>query len=285
VLFNQLTGKGDRVRKRSILLLLICVFIAGVFVGIWMAWRVWKEMAGVQHIVYQVQDFQEANVVVKGGDIVSLEAPPGGSGAGLLMDFHGYGPCKNKAASNPCEIDPNAPAASYFFTCSSNAGYNCPDPGVQQSPTTGPLQGLSYGGAVMRSFAHLVGAGSSTEEKPKPDNGKVNRASASPIKAIVRCDDNNATYLQGTDGSKLQTIKPANGQSVFWISNQSFTLDTHNFPAQFCSNGNPNGTFTPQNGNNAQAQCNVNTSGQIFSYTVMGQTCTAPPLIAAVNQN
>jgi len=272
--------------KGSLILLLLFVFIAGVFFGIWMTWRAWKETADVQHIVYQVQDFQEANVVVNSGDTISLEAPPGGNGADLLLDFHGYSPCKIKKASNPCEIDSAALPASYFFTCT-GGGYSCSDPGIQQSPTNGPLEGLTYGGAVTKAFASLAGMRPSTEEKSKPASGKVNRASAVPIAAVVLCDDtnNNVTKLQDRNGDSLQTIAPKQGQSVFWISNQSFTLNTSSFPAQFCSNGNPNGTITPQNGQQAQAECDVNMSGQTLKYTVMGQSCTAPPLNALVQQN
>src|ERR1700739_233059 len=105
-------------KSRSNLLLFLCVFVAGVFLGIWLDWSAWKKFVGVQHIVYQVQDYPMANLIVHGGGHISMVPPPNGDGTGLQMNFvGGYVPCKNGVISNPCIIDTAASIGPYLFTC------------------------------------------------------------------------------------------------------------------------------------------------------------------------
>ena len=87
--------------RRSGWMLLLCVFIVGVFFGIWMDWS--AHNAGGRNLVFQVQDYPMANLLVRSGDWVTLVPPPGGNGEGLLMNFPGgpqYNPCEGGASQS-----------------------------------------------------------------------------------------------------------------------------------------------------------------------------------------
>lgn len=253
------------------LLLLLFVFVAGVFVGIWMDWS--ASPAGGRKFVYQVQNYPMANLLVNGGDTITLVPPAGGNPSGLAMTFvGGYNPCVPGGDPSTCTIDPQASAGPYLFTCSSPNGYSCPDPGIQQSPT-GPLAGSSYSRAVEKDFAHLVGGQLSSGANPAPAPTGVGRPAANAITAYVSCV-NGTTALNDPNGNPLTTITASSGQTVFWISPKPFLLNTSSFPAGLCSNGNP-GTGSTQ-----EAQCAVAMSGQNIQYGVQAQTtpsCSALP--------
>jgi hypothetical protein len=246
-------------KARSILLLLLCVFIVGVFFGIWMDWSVWKHKVGVRDIVYQVQNYPMANLVVHAGDKISLVPPAGGHGSGLTMSFvGGYSPCVPGGDPATCTIDAAATAGPYLFTCSSPKGYSCPDPGIQQSPT-GPLVKLSFGRAVERDFAHLFGVRHLSEANPEPAKTNAGHPASSAITAYVSCL-NGTTALNDPNGKSLTTITASSGQSVYWISPKPFALNTSSFPAGLCSNGNPG------NGSTQEAQCDIALTGKTIQY-------------------
>jgi hypothetical protein len=256
-------------KSRSVLLLL-CVFIVGVFAGIWLDWSAWKHRVGTRDIVYEVQDYPMANVLVHGGDTIRLVPPPGGNAGGLLMNFVGYSPCAGGATSvNPCKVDTGASPGPYFFTCSSSAGYSCPDPGVQQSPT-GPIEDLSYARFVRRDLAHLVGYQGAVRPTTPPPAPPTTHPAASATTAYVSCPSGSGpTLLQDPNGKDLTTITASRGASVFWISAKSFSLDTSKFPPGLCSNGNP------PSGSTQEAQCDIALSAQSVPYTVQAGTCSA----------
>jgi hypothetical protein len=252
------------------ILLLIFVFIAGVFFGIWLNW---KHKTGPRQIVYQVQDYQRANVEVFPGDTISL-VNPGGESTGLQMNFVGdLTPCKGKQNhSATCVIDKGAAQGPYFFTCS-GGGYSCPDPGMQQSPT-GPLED-TYADAVETD---LFGVQSAPQESQSKAPTATPQPAASAVTAVVACDTtNNITEVLDLSGNPLNPIPATSGESVFWISTVPFSLDTSKFPANFCSNGNPSGT------NLTQARCDIPQSytGHVtLTYTVQSQTTpTACPAL------
>jgi hypothetical protein len=255
------------------LLLLLFVFVAGVFLGIWMDWS--ASPAGGRNFVYQVQNYPMANLLVYGGDKITLVPPAGGDGSGLAMSFvGGYNPCVPGGDPSTCTIDPQASAGPYLFNCSSPKGYSCPDPGIQQSPTgPGPVTNFSYGRAVEKDFAHLVGGQHSSGANPAPAQPNVAHPATSAITAYVSCV-NGTTALNDPNGNSLTTITASSGQTVYWISPKPFTLNTSSFPAGLCSNGNPG------NGNTTEAQCTIALPGQSVQYGVQAQTtpsCNALP--------
>jgi hypothetical protein len=257
------------------LLLLLFVFVAGVFLGIWMDWS--ASPAGGRNFVYQVQNYPMANLLVYGGDTITLVPPAGGDGSGLAMSFvGGYNPCVPGGDPSTCTIDPQASAGPYLFNCSSPKGYSCPDPGIQQSPTgPGPVTNFSYGRAVEKDFAHLVGGQHSSGANPAPAQPNVAHPATSAITAYVSCV-NETTALNDPNGNSLTTITASSGQTVYWISPKPFTLNTSSFPAGLCSNGNPG------NGNTTEAQCTIALPGQSVQYGVQAQTtpsCNALPAI------
>jgi hypothetical protein len=259
--------------RRSVFLLVLFVFIVGIFVGIWIDWLTWRNRVAGRDIVYQMQDYQMANLLVQSGDKITLVPPPGGNDAGLGMKFIGgpqYNPCEGGTPQgvNPCVIRKGAPEGPYFYTCASGAGYACPDPGVQQSPT-GPVEDLSYPGFVKTDFNHLLGMQHSATVKPQATAGTAPHPSTNAVPAYVSCSGENQTLLQDPSGKDLTTINASNGQTVFWISSLPFTLDMSSAPAGLCSNGIPGG------GSTQRAECDVAMSGQTVQYKVQAQSCNA----------
>src|SRR5579863_1857146 len=128
-------------RARSILPLLVLVFVAGVFVGIWIDWSAWKHKVSAQHVYYQLDFNQLAYLRVHAGDKISLMQPD--ANTQVQMNFlGGYVPCTPESANtDTCVISAKAPEGTYQFTCSSTpAGYNCFDPGVQHSLSPPPIE-------------------------------------------------------------------------------------------------------------------------------------------------
>jgi hypothetical protein len=239
-----------------------------------MDWSARISNTGARDIVYELQDYPMANIRVTGGDTLMLKPPPGGDATGLKFNFIGYSPCKT-GGSDPatCEIDPTASAGPYLFTCLSNAGYSCPDPGVQQTPTV-PGPDDTYFGFIKMDFQHMIRLKRPLVEQPPLTKSGPTHPAASAITAYVSCGTNNVTALQDPNGNSLTTITATSGESVFWISAKPFTMDTSKFPPNFCSNGNP-----PSGTSTQEAQCDVALSGQNVAYSVQAQTgsCAALP--------
>jgi plastocyanin len=242
-----------------------------VFFGIWMDWSVAKK----HHFVYQVNDFQTANLVVKPGDTISLVPQKGSIGSTVQMQFNPPpGPCTSASPSNNCIIASDALPGSYFFTCGED--FSCPDPGIQQSPTGGG--NVYFLRTVRVDFVHLLhlfGRSPTPPEKANSGNEIVSRASAAapaPL-AQVACPDGKTTIMQNRNGDNMTNFQASVGQEIFWISNETFSISSSS-PANFCSNGNgnPDGTFTPQNGNSAQQECVVNANGPTLTYKVQGES-------------
>jgi hypothetical protein len=261
--FNQSTGKDDPMKTRFILLLL-CVFIAGVFFGIWLDWSAWKQKVGAREMAFELEDNGAANLRVHSGDTVSLVS--GGSAKNPLMNFFLYSPCVDtKTPSTNCVIADGTPPGLYPFACVSDNGYTCPDPGIQQTPAS-PLKGLSYLEFVETDL-HLVGVPPSPAQAPEPVKAPEAHATASSTTAYVGCNAKNVTTLYDTNGEPLPlTIAASSGQSVFWSSPRQFTLTWSNYPANLCST-------QPTSGGPQQAVCAVTTPGLTGSYVVLVQSC------------
>jgi len=255
-------------RRRSIVLLLICVFVAGVFFGIWADWRVMKKRYSHQNLIYQVQNYPTANLAVYPGDKITLVPPHGGSGDDLQMNFVGYNnPCEDTNPLNPCVIKQTAGIGPYFFTCSSvKYGYTCPDPGIQQTPTI-PFQF----GILKTELIDIVSLAGVNLAPPAPVPAPVAGGHTPPAStaatAYVSCDPGtNKTVLRDLNNNPFpsDTITANKNQTVFWISSQPFTLSSTT--AGLCSNSD-----FPPSGSTQETQCDVNLSGQTVSYVVQAQ--------------
>lgn len=261
-------------KRRSVWITVLCAFLVGVFVGIWMDWSTWRHKVGQHELFFEVQDYPMANLQVHSGDKITLVPPPGGNGTGLVMNFTGYSPCASgQNHVNPCVIAPGTAPGPYFFTCSSEAGYTCPDPGVQQSGT-GPIYDLTYPGFVKWDFGHLIGLHPAPVVEPQPPQPTGAHPAINAVTAYVSCQDN-ATVVQDPNGKSLTTITAPKGETVFWISPKPFTLDLSSAPSGLCANG------VPGNGATNQAQCDVALSGQTVQYKVQAQTSPACSALAA----
>ncbi len=258
--------------KASILFVLLCVFIAGVFLGIWMDWSVPRH----QDISYALEDYQMANLQVRPGDKITLLSS-GNFTANPLFDFVGNSPCVgDQTPVNPCVIKSNLGTGSYFYTCKTDSSNDfCPDPGVQPSPTgPGPFSG--YWRTVARDF-RLAGAAGPPAETGKPDGAKAGPAVPTPLRTFVYCNSG-TTVLLGQDHKPLTTITAAVGQSVFWISSNPFSLTTTSYPDGLCSGGNPTESGQPT------VQCAVNMSKQSMQYTVQAQSCNQSSPLTLTSQ-
>lgn len=223
-------------KRRSILLLVLCGFLAGVFLGIWLEWSAWKKTAGVREIAYELENYQMANLRVHAGDTIYLVAPKGGNATGIKMNFVGNVPCVDQNTPNKCVISDKVPTGAYFFNCDSDNGYTCPDPGIQPSSTY-PLD-YTFLGAVEIAF-HLAGVQSAPDEEREPVQTKPAHALNGTVTAILSCDKNNNTALNYRNGQSANPMSASLGESVFWLSPPKFTLS--GLPAGLCSNGNPTG--------------------------------------------
>ncbi|HEX3985273.1 MAG TPA: hypothetical protein VHX13_01590 [Acidobacteriaceae bacterium] len=238
-----------------------------------MDWSAWRQKLTGRELVYEVQNYPMANLQVHSGDRIRLVPPPGGNAAGLAFNFVGYSPCAAGTNAATCLIDPQADSGPYLFTCTSSQGYSCPEPGVQQSPT-GPINRTSYAKFVVTDFDHLLGIHPSPVAEPAPPTAPGAHPATNAVTAYVSCQ-NNATVLQDPNGKPLTTITAPKGDSVFWISAKTFSLDTSTFPAGLCSNGNPG------SGETQQAQCDIAMSGKTIPYKVQAQTTPACGALAA----
>jgi hypothetical protein len=255
-------------KSRSTWLLVVGVFVVGDLFGIWMDWSTWSHHLTGRDIVFEVQDYQMANLQVGSGDHIWLKPPDGVTGSDLKVKWVGSNPCAGGGNPTDCIIDSwnKAPAGPYFFSCDS-AKYSCPEPGIQQK-STGPIENLGYGLFLKWDFLHLFGIRRpSLEEQQGPPTSGTHPATGSKT-AIVSCSrDTKTTVLQDPNGDDETTINASIGQSesVFWLDPQGFTLDPTNFPAGFCKNGNPG------SGSTTAAQCDVSAAAN-FSYSVQAQT-------------
>jgi len=265
--------------RRSILLLLICVFIAGVFFGIWITWRVWKEKAKMQHLVYDLRDNHVANLEVHTGDTITLKS--GGKATNPTIKVVGQYPlCTKGGRPDTCTIDPSSVKGPYHFACTSGNGIDCPDPGVQQSGSNGGLEGyFEFAGT---NLADLFGMRSSFVETPDTAKPATARPAFSSVTVYVSCG-NNTPELDDVNGYPLTDMTVTRGQTVFWESPIAFTLTTTNSWASVCSNG------TPGSANVTQAECDTSTTlspQNRFPYVVTvnaSSTCSNPnPLPATL---
>lgn len=261
-----------------VFLLLLCVFVAGVFVGIWLDWSAPKPG---RSITYVVEPNQQANLKVFAGDQIQL-ADGTGKQTDWMVSFLGDSPCVG--ATNPatpvslCKIAPNLDArSSYAFACTSGNESGCPDPGIQPSSTTP----INFGYWTQVGLAlHLTNVQLPPVVTGGPRVEKAVATSTSPTyQAWVYC--NPQTKLMSvldTNGDPVTDIAVSNGQTVNWGGTYPFTLAATNYHDGFCSGGKPDVT------NQRYAQCVVNQSKQMMKYTVQSQTCNTLDGLSVTSQ-
>lgn len=246
--------------KVRLVLLLLIVFAAGVVFGIWLNW---KHQIGGRQIVFQLQNYNSANLEVVDGDSVSLETPAGNS-TGLQMGFvGGLSPCSTWKDGATCIIGKNPANRPYFFTCS-GSGYSCSDPALQQSSTTP----IGFSDTVKMD---IFGDQFAPQQKKQPPPVTTDHAAASSVIAIPACNTSvtpNITEVLDRNNNPLNPIPATSNESVFWTSSVPFSIDTSKFPSNFCTNGNPSGS------NLIEAECDIaQYKGSItLTYTVQSQT-------------
>lgn len=249
--------------KFGTVVLIICVFAAGVFFGIWLDWR-------HQRISFAVQDYDEASLVVRSGETISLVAPGspkhghGSAEQPPLMKFIGYSPCTETMPSSTCTIAPvaQAPNGPYYFICDGGQGYTCNDPGIQQS-TTGPGQGFGDDVAQLFGLRH--------EEKQAAPPVKGAGTATIPLRAYVSCPGSGQpTALQDPNGNSAAVMNATVGQDIYWISPRSFTLS--GLTSTLCTQ-DP----APNGGGPSSALCTVKAGATNTKYTVTATGCSALP--------
>jgi len=260
----------ERSKPMRIFLLLLCVFVAGVFVGIWL------DVSAPKHrnITYVVAPSQQANLQVYEGDQIQL-ADGTGKGKNWLVSFLGDSPCQG--APNPatpvstCVIGANPGALPYAFACISGNESGCPDPGIQPSPT-GPIQDIHFWRTVARDF-HAGG-----EQQPPIPAGESEQLKAPSTPALgsfqawVYCNPQSKKMsVLNPSGGPVTDIPVVNGQTVNWSGHYPFTLTATTYPDGFCSGGKPDVT------NSGNAQCVVTESNHNvkMQYSVQSQSCSA----------
>ena len=250
--------------KASILVSLVCVFIAGVIFGIWLDWRAPKH----REFTYQLQEWPAANLEVHELDTVRLVGADW-TMDGLKMNFGGLSPCINQQPSNPCVIKPKVMNGPYPFGCDSGGnGKACSDPGIQPRSNP-PLQATAFFKTLAQDLG-IAGAQNAPAETGEPGSAQSPPPTPppppDPVMAYVGCLDGK-TELHDQKLEPLTSFTAQVNQTVFWIS-PSFALNTSNFPSGLCTGTNPGG-------NNLQgsAKCIVQMGGQQnLAYTATALT-------------
>ena len=258
--------------KKSIIALLVGVFIAGVFIGIWIDWSAWKTTARVRQIAYELDDSQVASLRVHTGDTISIVTAEDGSATDPGMKFVANNvPCEDPKTPNTCVISANAKHIPYFFNCTSANGVGCADPGIQPS-LINPLD-FSFAGTVKTDFSQLVGIKSAPREQLKPPPANAAHAPIKTTTAIIGCSEDTVptTTLSFRNDSSANAMPVSLGESVFWFGSSSFTIS--GLPNDLCKKGNPSGT-----NDSGRAKCDIDPSftvpaSKTVSYQVQQSQC------------
>jgi hypothetical protein len=256
----------------------IVVFPLGLFVGIWADWSTWLASPTPQAIHYEVEPYNQANLIVTAGDYVYLQHPDGTSHQ-LKMNFKGGdAPCQNGNGNDYCQIKDSKTGGEYLFSCDSANGDTCPDPGMQQQPTNpsnpNPIP-TSFERAFAADIKHLCGLSPSlrkAEESPNSATGpQANLSSSSTVGAYayVDCNTSNQTEVvpRQPPGKADSDISIPTGQTIYWTTHSVLALT---LPAGLCNSGT-------LNSNSAKTVwwCVVG-APNTYTYTAALEGCTKP---------
>jgi hypothetical protein len=253
--------------KGSTVLSHLCLLVVGILGGIWMLWSA----PNSRNLKYVVEPYPRANLQVSPNEKINLEDGTE-QGISWTLSFVGTVPCLEGNNVNPCTLKPKLGKGSYFFNCTSSqvAGNGCPDPGIQPSPTTGPIE-LGYWATLAKAF-RLGGA--QAIKTGGPGNGKAPApvAPTSSEMAIVSCNtSNNVTIVQDASGDDRTTIHASNNEAVYWTGSDPFTLSPISYPSNFCGSSPPK---VDNDGVNAECTVGANVpQNTSMTYTV---TATNP---------
>jgi hypothetical protein len=258
-----------------------------VFFGIWMDWSTWVSHFGTHDFFYRVEKYGLANLVAHKNDTIHLIQPDGKPGS-LQMNFpSGVAPCVEGDGNNTCTI--NTATGPYFFSCSSADGYSCPDPGIDPSPSGGPVLPLGappFPRMVKLDFRHLFGApisfnasapgglagsgisnggGGTTKKAAATTNGPIVTVLCNPKTSVTVVDPVNPP------GSPDQ-INASTGQTITWVAPEDFTLDFSKSP-HLCKSAPSGG------GPGSPASCTIAAGTGTYYYTAASSVtgCSANP--------
>jgi hypothetical protein len=150
------------VRKVSMLLVAVTMFLAGVYVGIRMDWATWlasesKSPNGASILSsngaapaapiysFEVENLgpgTEGNLLVQNGDKIQLVRYPPDDANQTVFDFGKYWPCVEAKGTSTCTINAKA-LGTYSFSCDSQDRYQCSDPGIAVRPSQVPGYNLA----------------------------------------------------------------------------------------------------------------------------------------------
>jgi hypothetical protein len=258
---------------------LVCLaFALGIFVGIWAEWSTWRE-GGAQLIVYQVEPYNQANVMVKQGDQINLLHPDGTS-TGLQMKFlGGDSPCTNGNGDDHCLVGASKTGGQFLFSCTSTdgTGDQCPDPGTQQQPTNPPPNPNPKYTLVKDIFydaKHAIGLRVDVMDlnlqQYREHLPQSHPAPTAAVGAYAYVDCNDTTLRtevvpQQPSGAADSSISISAGKTMYWTSHDVLTLTP---PSGLC----PAGVQTLSSNN--VSYCVVGGQGT-YSYTATLNNCPA----------
>jgi hypothetical protein len=267
----------------------VCVaFVLGLIFGIWADWLTHRS-----HVFfYQVEPYNQANLVVRSGDEVFLEAPHGPNNK-LRMNFRGGDGPGCADAQPSCLIHGTDAGGEYLFSCdtSDTSGLQCPDPGWYTPPTNPPPNGnekLLFLTDVLYDFKHLFGGSSKEweiqqyrEQVLQPGTGPTGAVAAS---AYVDCNQSIPKTVEvwspPSSGTANQPITISTGQTIVWRAHNKLTLN--NLPDNFCTGG------LQFDGSNNTTSCAVGVNPgttTTYNYTATLASCTndSPKVKIVVN--
>jgi hypothetical protein len=268
--------KDSRVKYVS----LICVaFIVGILAGAWLEWYTWR--ASGQVIVYQVEPYNQADLMVKQGDQIYLQHPNSTqTTTDLQMNFPGGdSPCTNGSGHDHCVVGASKTGGEYLFSCSTAGdpnGDQCPDPGTQQVPTNPPPNPKHmYFKDIWHDLEYVFGF----HFNPQEWEVQQYRANLPQTQPAAAAATGAYSYVDCNQTTKTTELTPPqmtvqSGKTITWGTHDTLTFSETGFCAQ----------APTQNSGNSAWSCtagNVSSSTN-YTYTVKMASCTNPSVPATI---
>jgi len=253
----------------------VIAFPVGMFAGIRVDWSTWLAHPWWEYD-YQVEPYDQANLLVEKGDYVALQ-PPSGTNPNLQMKFlGGDAPCPD--GKPDCVINGPDTGGEYLFSCatSDNSGLQCPDPGLQQQPTnpvTPPIHSVRFLEALEVDVEHFFGPGPSRAEllqlrriaPPTNVGASLSGVAASGLggASYVYCNGTATAVLPRQVGKWQTSI--ASGQTIIWSAHDTLTFSNYSICSSAPVWNQANNTYS----------CTATTSASAGTYKVSAGSCSA----------
>jgi hypothetical protein len=252
---------------------IIGVFTVGLIGGAWADWSTWVVNPSRAYN-YQVEPYNQANLLVSQYDLISLQHPDG-TNSGLKMNFLGSdSPCANGSGDNYCVVGAPKTGGEYLFSCDSLNGDTCPDPGIQQVPVQPPPPPPApFPKSLLLDLKHVLLGWNPKEWEVQQFLGRALQSTASKAvvlgaSAYVYCNGGpTAVFNRPVSGNPNWPNSIPTGEKILWSTHDALTLTPNGLPG-LCAQ-------PPASGPGNTWSCLAGTpSANAYSYTAKLDSCT-----------